>query len=178
MTRHATLQTSSPGSVLRMDSCWQDDEDLCDIRSDATLLRMLAAEGGLLPRAPTDMLGPVPLPAWLHWTLGTLYSITGEIKQPVAKCVLQQLIKSSNRVTKGDVLDVIFDVYLIRDVIPLSVLTFYLSLHLTQRLLFSKLEKISLVSKLEAAILRGRTETAVPQMCDGCLSGRDYLPLH
>ena len=121
MTRHATLQTSSPGSVSRMDSCWQDDEDLCDIRSDATLLRMLAAEGGLLPRAPTDMLGPVPLPAWLHWTLGTLYSITGEMMS-IAKCVLQQLIKSSNRVTKGDVLDVIFDVYLIRDVIPLSLL--------------------------------------------------------
>ena len=67
-----------------MDSCWQDDEDLCDIRSDATLLRMLAAaEGGLLPRAPSDMLGPAPLPAWLHWTLGTLYSITGENKERV-----------------------------------------------------------------------------------------------
>ena len=82
MTRHATLQICSPASpcspVSRMDSCWQDDEDLCDIRSDASLLRMLAAEGGLLPRAPADMLGPAPLPAWLHWTLGALYSITGE----------------------------------------------------------------------------------------------------
>ena len=87
MTRHATLQTCSPVSpcspVSRMDSCWQDDEDLCDIRSDASLLRLLAAEGGLLPRAPADMLGPARLPAWLHWTLGALYSITGEKKHTI-----------------------------------------------------------------------------------------------
>ena len=61
-----------------MESCWQDDEDLCDIRSDASLLRMLAAEGGLLPRRPADMMEPSGLPAWLHWTLGALYSVTGE----------------------------------------------------------------------------------------------------
>ena len=70
-----------------MDSCWQDDEDLCDIRSDASLLRLLAAEGGLLPRLPADMLGPATLPTWLHWTLGTLYSITGEHKQPSVLCI-------------------------------------------------------------------------------------------
>ena len=49
---------------------------------------MLAAEGGLLPRLPADMLGPATLPAWLHWTLGTLYSITGEQKQPSVLSVL------------------------------------------------------------------------------------------
>ena len=70
-----------------MDSCWQDDEDLCDIRSDASLLRLLATEGGLVARLPADMLGPAPLPAWLHWTLGTLYSITGELNSQVS-CVL------------------------------------------------------------------------------------------
>ena len=100
MTRHATFQICSPASscspVSRMDSCWQDDEDLCDIRSDASLLRLLAAEGGLLPRAPADMLGPAPLPAWLHWTLGALYSITGEKKHTLANR-LDEIARPGNR---------------------------------------------------------------------------------
>ena len=31
-----------------MESCWTDDDDLCDLRSDAALLRLLAMEMELL----------------------------------------------------------------------------------------------------------------------------------
>ena len=59
--------------VSRMDSCWEDDHDLCDIRSDASLLRMVM-DGGM---RPADMLAPGMLPTWVHWSLGALISVTG-----------------------------------------------------------------------------------------------------
>ena len=65
-----------------MESCWTDDEDLCDLRSDAALLRLLAMEmelgdgGGLA----VDTLRPAQLHPAVHWALGALYTVTGTIK--------------------------------------------------------------------------------------------------
>ena len=62
-----------------MESCWTDDEDLCDLRSDAALLRLLAMEmelgdgGGLA----VDTLRPAQLHPAMHWALGALYTVTG-----------------------------------------------------------------------------------------------------
>ena len=62
-----------------MESCWTDDEDLCDLRSDAALLRLLAMEmelgdgGGLA----VDTLHPAQLHPAMHWALGALYTVTG-----------------------------------------------------------------------------------------------------
>ena len=65
-----------------MESCWTDDDDLCDLRSDAALLRLLAMEmelgegGGLA----VDTLRPAQLHPAVHWALGALYTVTGIIK--------------------------------------------------------------------------------------------------
>ena len=64
-----------------MESCWTDDDDLCDLRSDAALLRLLAMEmelgegggGGLA----VDTLRPAQLHPAVHWALGALYTVTG-----------------------------------------------------------------------------------------------------
>ena len=68
--------------VVVMESCWTDDDDLCDLRSDAALLRLLAMEmelgdgGGLA----VDTLRPAQLHPAVHWALGALYTVTGIIK--------------------------------------------------------------------------------------------------
>ena len=60
-------------SVGEMDSCWRDDTDLCDIRSDASLLRMQM--DGIM--RPVDMLVPGTLAPWVHWLHGAIISCTG-----------------------------------------------------------------------------------------------------
>ena len=72
-----------------MESCWTDDDDLCDLRSDAALLRLLAMEmelgegdgGGLA----VDTLRPAQLHPAVHWALGALYTVTGIIKSNLSR---------------------------------------------------------------------------------------------
>ena len=60
-----------------MELCWRDDSDLCDVRSDASLLRMIDQIDSFL--RPVDMLEPGSLPLWVHWFLGVLISVTGRL---------------------------------------------------------------------------------------------------
>ena len=72
-----------------MESCWTDDDDLCDLRSDAALLRLLAMEmelgegggGGLA----VDTLRPAQLHPAVHWALGALYTVTGTIEDNLCR---------------------------------------------------------------------------------------------
>ena len=61
--------------VLTMEACWEDDEDHCDVRSDASLLRM-EVEGYM---RPLSVLSNGEVPTWLHWGLGVVITITGNI---------------------------------------------------------------------------------------------------
>ena len=71
--------------VLDMEACWEDEEDHCDVRSDASLLR-LEVEGYM---RPLSALSPGELPTWLHWGMGLPISITGNsTAQPVIKYFL------------------------------------------------------------------------------------------
>ena len=56
-----------------MESCWDGDHDLCDITSDASLLRMIQWRGV----RPVEMMEVGVIPAWVHWTLGVMMSVTG-----------------------------------------------------------------------------------------------------